>query len=427
MKRILLSLSAISAAALIVIIGTSAFFTDQEVSTGNVLAAGTIDLMVGNDAYYSQGAPLASTWQLSDLTIQKFFYYLDLKPGDWGTNSIELQVNTNPAWVCADLEFTNEEVLAADQALAEELRVVMWNDVNGNNRLDQGESVFQNGLVSDIFAAGGTLTIADTSANILGMGVGSPMPANTTINIGQGFCYGDITLAPEDPNDTNLPDHRRGFTCNGTQVDNDSQGGKVMADFTFRAVQSRNNDQFVCSVEEVQEPVVTAGAWNATNAAGARWKGTNSGGEFFLGVADLGVGGNRVETNYTWADGIYDVQFSYDSIENKISASVTSPTSSLNYDFDDLNSPACSVANWNTMQIGVYQRTAGTLVAFEDATLNTNNLGDFPEDANLSAGSFWTISNFDFSQDWTIAGKLNITNFGNNENNKLELSVGCAV
>lgn len=44
MKKILMSLTTISAMAALVIDATSAYFSDSETSTGNTFIAGTIDL-----------------------------------------------------------------------------------------------------------------------------------------------------------------------------------------------------------------------------------------------------------------------------------------------------------------------------------------------------------------------------------------------
>ena len=70
-------------------------------------------------------------------------------------------------------------------------------------------------------------------------------------------------------------------------------------------------------------PVVTPGYSGLTEAAGVRYRGNSSGNEIYLGIPDLGVGGNRVEASYpnvyaNWQDGTYKVTFSFDQNENKI-------------------------------------------------------------------------------------------------------------
>ena len=61
MKKILLSLSIITAVAAIVIGGTFAYFSDVETSNGNVFTAGTLDLKT-NDA-----DGVTATWVLADM------------------------------------------------------------------------------------------------------------------------------------------------------------------------------------------------------------------------------------------------------------------------------------------------------------------------------------------------------------------------
>ena len=56
MKRILLSVAIIAAVAAVAITGTRALFTDEEVATGNVFEAGTIDIAVdGQNPWEADG------------------------------------------------------------------------------------------------------------------------------------------------------------------------------------------------------------------------------------------------------------------------------------------------------------------------------------------------------------------------------------
>src|SRR3989344_5337516 len=105
MKKILLSLSVIVAVAAVVVGATTAFYNDTETSSGNVLAAGAIDLGVDNESYYN-GKPNPETsweleWDLDNPNViegdnpnteeveesyelpHMYFNFNDLKPGDW--------------------------------------------------------------------------------------------------------------------------------------------------------------------------------------------------------------------------------------------------------------------------------------------------------------------------------------------------------
>ncbi len=136
MHRILLSLAMVVFAGGLVMGGTGAFFSDEETSTGNVFAAGALDLKVDSEAHYNgmictevgdsvipvyewhagpdfqnldanvpldhypqPGTPCEGTWTETDLgPTLKFFNLSDIKPGDEGENTISLHVYDNDAW-----------------------------------------------------------------------------------------------------------------------------------------------------------------------------------------------------------------------------------------------------------------------------------------------------------------------------------------
>lgn len=63
MKKILLSLSTISAVAILAVVGTTAYFTDTETSTGNTFTAGTIDIAVDGQNPWTGTNP----WVVDDI------------------------------------------------------------------------------------------------------------------------------------------------------------------------------------------------------------------------------------------------------------------------------------------------------------------------------------------------------------------------
>ena len=103
-KKILISLSVIGAVAAIAIGGTIAFFSDTETSTGNTFTAGALDLKVDNTCHYNGGVcpidpknpNVITTWTQTDLGVNhKFFWFSDVKPGDWGEDTISLHVDND--------------------------------------------------------------------------------------------------------------------------------------------------------------------------------------------------------------------------------------------------------------------------------------------------------------------------------------------
>src|SRR3989344_7864831 len=168
MRKILISLGMIVFVGGLVAGATGAFFSDTETSEGNTFTAGAIDLQIDNESYVTnnEGDLVASektSWDLRDLTIEKFFDFLDLKPGDIGEDTISIHVGSNDAWVCAaaritadnDVDYTepeedddptmvNPNPALNDGELDENLNFVFWVD-DGDNVLetcgDQSECV----------------------------------------------------------------------------------------------------------------------------------------------------------------------------------------------------------------------------------------------------------------------------------------------
>lgn len=233
MKKILLSLGLIAIVAAVSISATGAFFSDTETSTANVFTAGAIDLKIDSKGTYNGQPVTSATWQLKDLvpTSDKFFNFGDIKPGDTGENSISIHVINNDAWVCAAV--TNLQ--SDDNGLTEPESKVDATDGSGNGELDE-EMVWKiwrddgtgGGVAGDNIQNGTEPTLASGNpvAGVLALydsttGTG-PLTGATTAYIGVNW---------------ELP----GVSGNKTQTDS------LSADFSFYAVQSRNNMQFKCS------------------------------------------------------------------------------------------------------------------------------------------------------------------------------------
>jgi len=256
--------------------GTSAFLSDTESSTGNVFAAGAIDLQIDNESYYNGALNDGTSWSLSNLNDGNgpgpngeylFFNFLDLKPDDEGEDTISIHVDDNDAWACMDItvtsaddngcnepEITDGDVTCGDPGLDEgelqnEINFIWWAD-DGDNVLetDESEAIFYQ---SDLSSMSQTVTLAD--ANGQGILSSGPLPGGTTHYIAKAWCFGDLTIAPIDQDGqgktgSNGPlDRGTGINCDGTGLDNTTQTDSVTGDIVFTAVQSRNNDGFVCN------------------------------------------------------------------------------------------------------------------------------------------------------------------------------------
>lgn len=262
-KKILVSLSVIGAVAAIAVGGTIAYFSDTETSTGNTFTAGSIDLKIDSQCSYN-GVPSkeCGDWRLQDLipTSNKFFNFSDLKPGDSGENTISLHVYNNDAWGCAKITVTSDEDVTCTEPelgvdttctpgttnsfngeIAKNLSLAWWAD-DGDNKLEENEhAFFMNGAKLATLLNGGkvlNLTLADKNTNFfLGIdntGNTTPLTGSKDYYIGMAWCLGDMTI-----NGTVI-------TCNGAQLNNESQSDSLTADLEFNVIQSRNNPDFAC-------------------------------------------------------------------------------------------------------------------------------------------------------------------------------------
>ena len=278
MRKILLSLLTVSAVAVVAVVATGAFFNDVETSQDNTFTAVKLDLQVDNTTTYYQNDVLVNgypqSWPLKDLVGEKFFNFLDVKPEDYGENTISLHVFNNDAWACMDISpLENNEngctepeddvdVNCGNPAplegeLAQNLDFFAWldqgttagfgNDTDGTegDNIWQGDAtephLFSNviGPASDVLS-GRTYTLADSNFSILGSG---PLIGSTTYYVGLAWCAGTMSVAGGGDM-TGQPN----LSCDGTSMGNNTQSDSVVADLTFRAEQWRNNPDFTCEV-----------------------------------------------------------------------------------------------------------------------------------------------------------------------------------
>lgn len=277
MKKILLSLSLILLVAGAVSLGgTGAFFSDSESSIGNTFTAGAIDLKIDNHSYYNGMLNASTTWEVADLTIQKFFDFPDLKPGDIGEDTISLHVNNNDAYLCANVKLTSNDengqtepealvdattgpgVGAGLGELATNVNFVWWAD-DGDNVLENNENVISQGPIGALGLNGSTtVSLADSAHNIW-TGTPGPVPGDQTLYIGKAWCFGTIGTLPlaQDGLGTTSPrtpaNSTGGITCDGHLLNNSTQTDSLTADVKFTAVQARHNSNFLCTPPVVQQ------------------------------------------------------------------------------------------------------------------------------------------------------------------------------
>lgn len=284
----------------VVIGATGAFFSDTETSTGNTFTAGAIDLGIDNESYYNGVLNLGTSWEL-DFDIdsnngngdvpRQLFNFSDLKPGDYGEDTISIHVNNNESWMCADVTLTSNDDATcnependvegtscalgsepdgdfADGDLAQNIEFLWWAD-DGDNVLEDNEeeSVISSGPLGALGVDNtATVDLADDDDYIWSTFQG-PLGGLLTddedkvVYIGKAWCFGDIAPAPleegnyDSPADNNDDEDGAGrpedggYTCSGaSSLNNASQTDSATMNVSFRAVQARNNAGFECNV-----------------------------------------------------------------------------------------------------------------------------------------------------------------------------------
>ncbi len=260
MQRIIKSLGLLVGSTAVIAAGvTGAFFSDTETSANNTFTAGAVDLRVANNSYYNGVPNIGTSWDLTNLLDHKFFDFLDLKPGDWGEDTITLYVDDNDAYVCAEVTLTSNddndptepEALVDNDTgvglgeLAGLVNFIWWAD-DGDNVLEDDETPINGPAPIGALTLNQpfSIVIADSDENIWG-GVG-PLNGAQEYYIGKAWCFGQMTLAPVAEDEGNDPTIDPGFDCDGSLLGNESQTDTLTADITFTAVQSRNNPNFQC-------------------------------------------------------------------------------------------------------------------------------------------------------------------------------------
>jgi hypothetical protein len=144
-----------------------------------------------------------------------------------------------------------------------------------------------------------------------------PLAGNTTEYIGKAWCFGTIGAAPLAPaanpsgpaGDNNgvggagTPEDG-GYTCDGSTLGNETQTDSATADVSFRAVQSRNNPNFLCTPPVVRTATLTlvksVNNGNVGGANGQEWTLTATGATNISGHT-----GSSTVTNATVTAGAY--------------------------------------------------------------------------------------------------------------------------
>ena len=190
------------------------------------------------------------------------------------------------------------------------------------------------------------------------------------------------------------------------------------------------------------QPVVGAGQVpGSQNPSGtilaARWRGfgNNVQRRIYVGWGNIGTPGptgGRQETTPTFATGsnTNTITLVYNAATFSLAATLRNNGTGQTWTATFLNLNATSISaqlcRLNYLNFSLQNNIGNSAqVNLSNLILNGNNLGSFVLPFNGTATS-WNISNFDFSQSWTLTGTLDFGsgNLANSESGKLEVSVG---
>ena len=201
-----------------------------------------LELKIDSKTIYNGVFQPKLSWAVKNLvpTLDRFFYFLDVKPGDTGKNTISLHVS-GPAWICLDFKNYTEAENGINEPeshvdgdstgeLGEHLEFFAWRD-DGDDTYEVGES--------SLFG-----TSSQTAVQVLNEKTyafadslnGPAVPGNQTKYIGILWCAGDLSVNTA----------TAVVSCNGAVMGNESQTDSLTVDISIRAVSSKNQPNFVC-------------------------------------------------------------------------------------------------------------------------------------------------------------------------------------
>ena len=158
---------------------------------------------------------------------------------------------------------------------------------------------------------------------------------------------------------------------------------------------------------------------------GARWKsfGNTGSNELYVGVGDLGVGSNRVESGYTWGDGWYHLQMWFDPGADTLYGAINDE---VELSWGSVSTTAgCPVSEMDQLQLHVFDRDDG-IVEFHDFQINGNPAGGPYVGGDSWGSATWNLSGYPFGDGFHMSGNLYIEGpFSGDEDSKVEFALGC--
>lgn len=239
MKKIVIGALLLAVLGVASFTGTRAFFSDTETSTGNVFAAGSMDLRVGIDSASKSFVP-------QNLNNRTMFDFKGLMPGDVDSGFFKLE-SSQDAWVCMAADIAEE-----NKSMKHNIELATWVENTPDGKVGTAEVGTLEAYTLGQYDQAGWVAVQDKSVN------GTPLSADEQYEQGFAYCFGEFARN----DDGSLVVEKSMPVCNGASVPNGAQGGIVKGEIRFHAVQARNNPDFQCSG---LNPAVPASAGEITS------------------------------------------------------------------------------------------------------------------------------------------------------------------
>ncbi|KKU70954.1 MAG: hypothetical protein UX97_C0016G0002 [Candidatus Beckwithbacteria bacterium GW2011_GWA2_47_25] len=208
-----------------------------------------IDLKIDSEATYNGVSVPSGTWELKNLVpgVDKFWNFYDIKPGDYGENTISMHVKKADAWLC--LDFSNLTSADNDQnepesledsdgtlngELADGMEFFGWLD-DGDNKFEKEEKPLFGTTTQSA-----SIVLDDKTYVIGDAGNGNSCKVNQSRYVGIYWCAGNLSV--------NLSTNT--ISCDGSTLGNEAQTDSMSVDVSIRAMPSKENPKFLCGKDK---------------------------------------------------------------------------------------------------------------------------------------------------------------------------------
>lgn len=238
MKPLISAIGMISLAGVVLYTGaTGAFFTDSEVSTGNMFTAGNLSLSLDSFGHVRNGVYDPTTAWLAGGTYGKFFSFENTMPGDRGVRHLSLHNDSTieDSYLCLISQWEDENT-------ANEIQMFAWKEKSADMKYNPAGA----GNSKEVGLTASPLSLKDFSGIAYAdKGTGTALASGVTEHISVAWCAGTMTINPS--GDASKLAGEKGSTieCSGEGMT--TQSKTYRGNIAIYAEQVKNNTNFTCA------------------------------------------------------------------------------------------------------------------------------------------------------------------------------------